>query len=140
MAKKYLLDSNICIYFLRGQKGIDTIIEKVGWENCCISQMAYAELLYGAECSKNVVCNKQEVISFCNDISMQSIDDGVVEEYAKQKAILRRKGTPIDDMDILIGCTAIVNNCVMVTENVKHLGKLENITIENWIEMFKLKM
>lgn len=129
---KYLLDSNICIYFLRGKKGVDSIIKKVGWENCCISQMTFAELLYGAECSQNVERNKREVVSFCNDMPTLGIDD-VIEEYARQKAILRRKGTPIDDIDILIGCTAIVNDCIMVTENVKHIGKLENINIENWI-------
>ena len=136
MAKRYLLDSNICIYFLRGKKGIDSTIEKIGWENCCISQMTFAELLYGAECSQNVERNKQEVISFCNDIFILGIDDDVIREYARQKAMLRRNGTPIDDIDILIGCTAIVNDCVMVTENVKHIGKLENITIENWIDMY----
>lgn len=135
MAKMYLLDSNICIYFLRGKKGVDSIIERIGWENCCISQMTFAELLYGAECSQNVERNKQEVISFCEDISILKIDNDVIKKYAQQKAILRRKGTPIDDIDILIGCTAIVNDCVMVTENVKHIGKLENITIENWINV-----
>lgn len=129
---KYLLDSNICIYFLRGKKGVDSIIKKVGWENCYISQMTFAELLYGAECSQNVERNKREVISFCNDLPVLGIDD-VIEEYARQKAILRRKGTPIDDIDILIGCTAIVNDCIMVTENFKHIGKLENISIENWV-------
>lgn len=136
MATKYLLDSNICVYFLRGKKGIDSIIEKIGWENCFISQMTFAELLYGAECSKNVERNKQEVISFCDDIPVYVIDDDVIEEYARQKAVLRKKGTPVDDIDILIGCTAIVNNCVMVTENVKHLGKLENIMLENWIDAY----
>lgn len=136
MATKYLLDSNICVYFLRGKKGIDSIIEKIGWENCFISQMTFAELLYGAECSKNVERNKQEVISFCDDIPVYVIDGDVIEEYARQKAVLRKKGTPVDDIDILIGCTAIVNNCVMVTENVKHLGKLENIMLENWIDAY----
>ena len=133
MKKKYLLDSNICIYFLRGRKGIDSMIQKVGWENCYISQITLAELLYGAECSKNIERNKKEVYSFCHDIKMLSIDN-VIEEYARQKAILRRNGTPIDDMDIFIGCTAVVNDCVMVTENVKHLNKLENIIIENWVD------
>lgn len=98
--------------------------------------MTFAELLYGAECSKNVERNKQEVISFCDDIPVYVIDGDVIEEYARQKAVLRKKGTPVDDIDILIGCTAIVNNCVMVTENVKHLGKLENIMIENWIDAY----
>jgi tRNA(fMet)-specific endonuclease VapC len=46
---------------------------------------------------------------------------------------LRRKGALIDDMDLFIGATAIANNMILVTENAKHLARLENIKIENWI-------
>ena len=30
----YLLDTNICIFYLRGKYDIDQLIDKVGWENC----------------------------------------------------------------------------------------------------------
>lgn len=56
----------------------------------------------------------------------------VLLEFAKQKALLRRKGLMVEDADIFIGATAIVNNLTMVTENLKHIGRLENIKIENW--------
>lgn len=52
-----------------------------------------------------------------------------------QKAFLRKKGQLIEDADIIIGTTAIVNNnMVMVTENVKHIGRLNGIVVENWIK------
>ena len=38
----------------------------------------------------------------------------------------------IEDADILIGSTAIVNDLIMVTENEKHIGRLQGITIDNW--------
>ena len=38
----------------------------------------------------------------------------------------------IDDFDILIGATAVTNDIVMVTNNVAHLSRLENIIIEDW--------
>jgi predicted nucleic acid-binding protein len=38
------------------------------------------------------------------------------------------------DADIIIGTTAIINNMVMVTENVKHIGRLNGIVVENWME------
>ncbi len=55
-------------------------------------------------------------------------------EYASQKARLRKKGILIDDLDLFIGCTAVTSNCIMVTENVKHLNRIDNIHIENWVE------
>lgn len=133
MKAKYLLDSNICVYILRGKNGLRQLIQQKGWDNCCISEMTVAELLYGAECSNNAERNKREVLAFCHDIQILSISE-VIEEYARQKAVLRKKGTPIDDMDLFIGCTAVMNDCVMVTENVKHLQRIESIRIENWME------
>ena len=51
-----------------------------------------------------------------------------------QKAFLRKKGQLIEDADIIIGTTAIINNMVMVTENVKYIGRLNGIVVENWME------
>ena len=131
---KYLLDSNICIYILRGKKGMREQLQRVGWDNCCISEMTVAELLYGAECSNEVDENKKEVISFCADIEIIPVGLAL-SEYAYQKAKLRKKGTLIDDLDLLIGSTAVATDCIMVTENVKHLNRIENIQIENWISI-----
>ncbi len=127
-----MLDSNICVYILRGKKGMREQLQRVGWDNCCISEMTVAELLYGAECSGEIEENKKEVLSFCADIEI--IPVGVaLSEYAHQKATLRKKGSLIDDLDLLIGSTAVAIDCIMVTENVKHLNRIENIQIENWI-------
>lgn len=132
MVGKYLLDSNICIYILRDKKGMREQLKKVGWENCYISEMTVAELLYGAECSNAVEDNIKAVNSFCSD--MKIIPVGIaLDEYAKQKARLRKNGVLIDDLDLFIGCTALISNCIMVTENVKHLERIEGIHIENWL-------
>lgn len=55
-------------------------------------------------------------------------------EFAVQKAFLRKKSQLIEDADIIIGTTAIINNMVMVTENVKHIGRLNGIVVVNWME------
>jgi tRNA(fMet)-specific endonuclease VapC len=54
--------------------------------------------------------------------------------YAKEKARLKKSGIILDDFDILIGSTAIANNLILVTDNKKHLSRLSNIKIENWIK------
>ena len=50
--KKYLLDTNICIYFIKGLFDLNKKIIEVGQENCFISEMTVAELKYGVENSK----------------------------------------------------------------------------------------
>jgi hypothetical protein len=52
----------------------------------------------------------------------------------KEKAILRKKGLPLDDFDLLIGATAISNDFILVTRNVSDFDRLDGIEIENWID------
>lgn len=131
--RKYLLDTNICVYFLRGRYGIAQRIAEFGWENCCVSEITIAELLYGAENSNNVSNNKQLIEMLCDSIAVLPIRNAF-HVYAQEKVRLRQKGTPLEDLDLLIGATAKANNCVIVTENVRHMERINELAIENWIK------
>ena len=50
---KYLLDTNICIHFFRGKYGIIERLEDANPDNCAISEITLAELVFGAENSNN---------------------------------------------------------------------------------------
>lgn len=129
----YLLDTNICVYFIRSNTKINSMIEKVGVEHLFISEITIGELYYGAECSDRSEENYEAINTFCNYVSVLPASN-TWHEFAKQKAYLRKKGTMIEDADIMIGATAIINNMILVTENTKHLGRLQNIKIENWMD------
>ena len=51
---------------------------------------------------------------------------------ARLYAQLRRAGTPINDADILIAAIALENDCVLVTNNVRHFNRISGLTVENW--------
>lgn len=136
MKKKYLLDTNICVFLLRGKYGVDKRLDKVGLENCCISEITEAELKYGAELGrkKGLRQRSQELDSLLSSFRILSIHDAI-DLFASEKARLRVAGTPAEDnFDLLIGCTAVVHDLIMVTENVKDFKNLMGIQIENWIE------
>jgi tRNA(fMet)-specific endonuclease VapC len=129
--KKHLLDTNICIYFIKGQYKLYEKILEVGEDNCFISEITVAELKYGIENSKTVEAMRTIVEAFIQKFFIIPIYNSI-DIYAGEKARLRKRGSLIDDFDILIGSTAIANNMVMVTNNVAHLSRLENIIIEDW--------
>jgi tRNA(fMet)-specific endonuclease VapC len=54
--------------------------------------------------------------------------------YAKEKARLRQLGTIISDLDLFIGATAIYNDMILITRNVREFERLNNIRIENWVD------
>lgn len=130
---KYLLDTNICVFALRGQFDVAERLADVGWNNCCISEMTVAELLYGAECSEKAEKNIALIKELCNDIKIMPVFP-VLPTYAQIKAALRKSGQLISDIDIFIEATAVHNNMILVTENLTHLNRIPKIKIENWIE------
>ena len=127
----YLLDTNICVYFLRGNRRIADQIRNVGWENCYVSEITVAELLYGAECSASTKINEATILDFCDCLHVLPISD-VIPIFARQKAMLRKKGQIIEDSDMWIAATAVTHDMEMVTENARHLGRLQGVRIEKW--------
>ena len=130
---KYLLDTNICIYFLKGKYQLDEKIKEVEIQNCAISEITYAELIYGAEKSESVEKNLLTIEKFTDQLTILPIFNAI-PVFGKEKARLRSKGNMISDFDLLIGATAISNNMIMVTRNVKDFKRLKHIKLENWVE------
>lgn len=59
---QYLLDTNICIYFIKGLFDLKSKFEEVGPENCFISEITLAELKFGVE--KSQAQKKNPIIRF----------------------------------------------------------------------------
>lgn len=129
---KYLLDSNICIHFFRGKFGIIDKLQNVGIENCAISEITLAELVFGAEESSNPQKNHKIIETFINQLTILPIFDAI-PTYGKEKARLQKSGKMISDFDLFIGCTSIENGLIMVTENIQEFERIQEIEIENWV-------
>ena len=129
---QYLLDTNICVFFLRGQMNLDEIIKEKGKQNCFISEITVFELKFGAENSQNTEKSHNAVDLFINGISIIPISS-CIKSYAKEKVRLRKMGKPMhDEFDLLIGVTAIENKLILVTDNEKDFVNMKGIKIENW--------
>jgi tRNA(fMet)-specific endonuclease VapC len=49
-------------------------------------------------------------------------------------ADLELRGASVGIEDVMIGATALVGGLVVVTRNVKHLGRIRGLVVENWWE------
>lgn len=131
---KFLLDTDVVISLLRGNKKVAESIDGVGISTCCISEITKAELLYGVELSRRKgrksdallvdrLLDILEIIPLGNSLSV----------FASIKADLVCSGTPIEDFDLLIGCTALVNSFVLVSGNSAHMSRIKGLSLEDWI-------
>ena len=133
---RYLLDTNICIHFFRGKFNLIEKLEKIGLDNCSISEITLAELVFGAENSSSIQNNLKIIEKFSNQVSILPIYDSIFI-YGKEKARLRKAGTMISDFDLLIGCTSVEKELILVTENIGEFERIQGIRIENWINRKK---
>lgn len=129
---RYLLDTSICVFYLRGKLELDKIIKEKGRENCFISEITVFELRFGAENSENPEKSHQAVDYLIDGISIVPIYS-CIRQYAKEKVRLRKIGKPMhDEFDLLIGVTSVEHKMTLVTDNVSDFENIDLIKIENW--------
>jgi len=127
-----LLDTDICIEILRGNK---LVIEKRlrRDERIAICFMTVGELFYGAERSKYKLNNLNLVDEFILSIDIINTDFGILRKFGELKSSLYEKNIMLPDADILIASTALTNCSKLITGNIKHFNRFENLVVENWI-------
>lgn len=131
---KYLIDTSICVFFLRGKLQLDEIFKEKGRENCSLSEITVFELRFGAENGDNPIKLHKAVDDFINGLTIIPIVTPD-KRYAKEKLRLRKMGKPLhDEFDLLIGITAAENRLTLITDNVKDFQNIEGIKIENWFK------
>lgn len=136
MKQKYLLDTCICVCWLRDKYNVRERINAVGFDNCCISEITVAELKYGkvlGQLKGGPKYKEQPMKEFFEAITVLPIAP-FYDRYAEEKAHLTLAGTPTGEFDLLIGCTAVTKKMVMVTENVDDFKNIKDIKIENWVK------
>ena len=127
----YLIDTNICIYYMKGLYNLD---QKLSSENCYISEITLAELKYGLANSERKAENRVVLDLFLSEVKILPIFNAL-DVYAEEKARLKSKGFPIEEFDLLIGASAVTNKMTLVTNNTKHFKRIANIQIENWTQV-----
>lgn len=135
--KKYLLDTNICIAILRKHPNIVDVLSTIDMSQCYISEITLIELKVGeilgkAKAPKDKYKN-QYLDKFIVNITILPISTAI-DFFAEEKVRLQLAGTPAhNNFDLLIGCTAVVNDMTMVTDNIKDFKNIRGINIENWL-------
>ena len=131
---QYLLDTNICIYYIKGLYNLKSKFQEIEPENCFISEITLAELKFGIAKSQAKEKNQKALENFLSGIQILPIFPAL-DIYAEEKARLQKSGKIIDDFDLLIGATAVSFNLTMVTNNTSHFSRFNDIKLDDWTEL-----
>jgi tRNA(fMet)-specific endonuclease VapC len=127
---KYLIDTDIASYYLRGRYNLTDIFERKGFQNIRLSRITVAELEVLAYKSPQSKINLPSIHSFSENLGVLEVDIETWRIYSKRKAVYEKRGNPKGDMDFLIASVAKQYNMILVTNNTSHFEGL--VEVENW--------
>ena len=128
----YLIDTDIIIFALRGDKTVLAKFEENKNIPISISMITYAELVFGAKRSQNERTNMLKVNRIREIYPVEELNIGIMELFADIKANMYSKAMRIEDMDLFIAETAIYNDLTLVTNKTKHFKNIPLLKLENW--------
>jgi tRNA(fMet)-specific endonuclease VapC len=129
----YLLDTDTCVFALRGSESVRDRLCVVDSEAVAVSVVTLAELRYGAACSAKPEANHQVVDDFASGVVVLGLGEEIARLYGDFKSQLGKHGMLIDDFDLLVAATAHHHRLTLITHNLEHFHRLPELQLEDWV-------
>ncbi|MBR3623778.1 MAG: PIN domain-containing protein [Selenomonadaceae bacterium] len=134
----YALDTNVIVDYLRGNESVENKMIDVYSDGdiLALPSIVYYEIIRGFTDSKATrrFNRFQELCKSLKFYFLDRYDMQALNTAAKIYDSLRKTGVLIEDNDIYIAAIAMVNDCTLVTDNIKHFSRIEGLRLVNWKE------
>ncbi|MEK6928114.1 MAG: PIN domain-containing protein [Nanoarchaeota archaeon] len=128
------LDTSFIVDILRGNKEVTSILSK--FDNLNISKSipspVLSEIFQGMHLSKDLKQEQDKIMQLMNSLEILSLTQESSILAGKISSNLLNSGQDIGLVDCMIAAIAITNNETLITRNLKHFGKIENLKIESY--------
>lgn len=133
--KPYLLDTNILGYFLKGLEAalVDRMAHALEAQEVVISVLTRAEMRYGQALMATNDKRKRRIDLLLEQLPTLPWTTPVADHYGAIKALHKRQGTPIGELDTQIAAHALAEDLILVTHNTRHFEKVPKLKLEDWM-------
>jgi tRNA(fMet)-specific endonuclease VapC len=130
---RYLLDTNVCITFLRGRNRVlAKHFVSVAATDKHLCSVVVGELYYGAYKSRHQAENFKTLQQFIASLPFLPFDAPAAHRFGQIRAELESKGTPIGPYDLQIAAIALANDLILVTHNTGEFSRVAGLKLEDW--------
>jgi tRNA(fMet)-specific endonuclease VapC len=132
--RRYLLDTNMAgdLIEKRGRVPERAREARRNGGRIGIGMPVLAELYYGVEFSASRDKNLQRLRRALSGLKIWPFDEKAAAEFGRLRAELRRRGRPMQVIDIMIAATAISLGNFTVVSADSDLAAVPGLTVENW--------
>jgi len=128
----YVIDTNTLIYFFKGIGNVSDKFLSISPKDIAIPSIVIYELEFGIAKSTSPKKRQSQLNDICSLVKIIPFGDKEASSSAAVRAKLEKKGTPIGPYDILIAGTALANQGILVTNNLKEFTRVPKLKTENW--------
>jgi tRNA(fMet)-specific endonuclease VapC len=132
--RRGLLDTDMLSYYL---KGVPQVVERareylVQFGALEFSVVSYYEMRRGLEWAgvQRKIAEFEAFVALC---IVWDLDRLAAQEAARISQALRARGELIEEADILIAGTARARGLAVITHNVRHFSRIEDLVVEDWL-------
>ena len=115
---RYVLDTNIVSALMRQEPAPGRRLLSVAPADVLIPQPVVAEVRYG-------LARLPRSHRRAAHVSLH---------FGALKVELERRGERLDDFDVAIAAHALAHQAVLATRNVRHLGRIRHLVVEDWTQ------
>lgn len=127
---KYLVDTDWAIDYMNGILRVVRRYDELASQGVGLSIISLAELYDGVFGSVDRQRAEQGLQNFLDDIEeILPLDDSVCRRFAIERIRLRSSGNRIEDLDLLIGSTAMCYGLTLLTNNRRHFERMPGLSI-----------
>ncbi|WGV28835.1 type II toxin-antitoxin system VapC family toxin [Halotia branconii] len=127
------MDTCVISDFVKGEKNTLKQVKLISPNEIFVSSLTIMEVKYGLAMNPQRAIKIQSIIEILlGSITILPFDFKEAEQAAHIRSFLKFAGSPIGAYDLLIAATAVINNHIVVTSNVREFQRVPNLQIENW--------
>jgi tRNA(fMet)-specific endonuclease VapC len=132
----HLLDTDTASFVIKGRSAaIEARLAALPPERVCVSAVTRTELMYGLR--RIALSHRLQigVREFLRIVTVLPWGADAADHYADIRHQLTVSGQPIGDMDMMIAAHALAVGAVLVTNNIRHFGRIAGpLVLENWVD------
>lgn len=134
MVVTHLPDTNVWIECLRkkGSPAVKRRLARQSPKTIALCPIITGELFHGAAVSDHPVERRRDVDALIRPYVVLPIDAQTAEVYARVRADLDSRGTPIGLSDVWIAAVAFRFDLTVATHNVGHFDRIPGLKVEDW--------
>lgn len=128
---RFLLDTDIISFALRGQGRVAHELRNRPPSQICTSSVVVGELELGAA-RRGSRRLRRELDALYSGLQVLAYDVEAARRYGQLAAVLLDDGVPIGVEDTMVAAHAMSRGLILVTHKRRHFGRVSGLRVEDW--------